>query len=174
MVSFKGAHFIRDIILTSVRWYLAYSFSDRQVKELMQERGVAVDHATINRWILKYSPQLEEAFHCRKRPVWLSWRMDEKYLTVRGQWRDLYRAVDKTGHTIDFLLTEQRDERAAMCFLTKAIRRHKVPEKSMIDGSEANAAAIKRYNAKYGTAMIIRQVRYLNNVIIWWNKTIGP
>jgi putative transposase len=165
MVSFKGAHFAKDIILTCVRWYVAYPLSYRQIEELMQERGVAVDHATINRWVLKYSPQLEEAFHRRKRPVWLSWRMDETYIKVRGQWRYLYRAVDKTGHTIDFLLTEQRDERAAMCFLTKAIRRHKVPEKITSDGSEANAAAIKRYNAKYGTAMIIRQVRYLNNVV---------
>jgi putative transposase len=77
MVSFKGAHFVRDIILTCVRWYVAYPLSYRQVEELMEERGVSVDHATINRWVLKYSPQLEEAFHHRKRPVWISWRMDE-------------------------------------------------------------------------------------------------
>jgi putative transposase len=72
MVSFKGAHFIKDIILTCVRWYLAYPLSYRQVEELMEERGVSIDHATIQRWVLKYSPPLQEAFHRRKRPVWRS------------------------------------------------------------------------------------------------------
>jgi len=164
-VSFKGAHFPQDMILTGVRWYVAYPLSTRQVEELMRERGVHVDHATINWWVIKYSPQLEEAFHRRKRPVWVSWRMDETYIRVKGQWYDLYRAVDKTGQTIDFLLTEQRDERAATRFLTKAIRRHGVPETITIDGSEANAAAIRGYNTEHGTAIIIRQVKYLNNVV---------
>src|SRR5437667_1427275 len=79
--------------------------------------------------------------------------------------RYLYRAVDKTGQTIDFLLTEQRDEQAATRFLTKAIRRHGVPEKITIDGSEANAAAIRSYNREHGTAIMIRQVKYLNNIV---------
>jgi putative transposase len=165
MISIKGTDFVKDIILTCVPWYLAYPLSDCQVEELMEKRGVSVDHATINRWVLKYSPQLEAAFHGRKRPVWLSWRMDETYIKVKGQWRYLYRAVDKTGQTIDFLLTEQRDERAAMRFLTKAIRRHGVPEKITIDGSEANASAIRSYNEAHGTAISIRQVKYLNNVV---------
>jgi putative transposase len=165
MVNFKGAHFQKDIILICVRWYAAYPLSYRQLEEMMQERGVSVDHATINRWVLKYSPQLEAAFHRRKRPVWLSWRMDETYIKVKGQWRYLYRVVDKTGQTIDFLLTEQRDEQAATRFLIKAIRRHGVPEKITIDGSEANAAAINSYNAEHGTAIIIRQVKYLNNMV---------
>jgi transposase-like protein len=163
MVSFKGAHFVKDIILTCVRWYLAYPLSTRHVEELMQERGVSVDHATVNRWVVKYSPQLEEVFHRRKRLVWISWHLDETYIKVKGQWRYLYRAVDKYGQTIDLLLTEQRDEWAAMRFLTKAIRRHGVPEKITIDGSEANAAAIRSYNEAHGTAIIIRQVKYLNN-----------
>jgi putative transposase len=79
MVSFKGAHFEWDIILTCVRWYPAYPLSYRQLEELMQERGVSVDHSTINRWVVKYSPELEAAFHRRKRPVWLSWRMGGVY-----------------------------------------------------------------------------------------------
>jgi putative transposase len=156
MVSFKGAHFVRDIILTCVRRYLAYPLSYRQVEELMQERGVTVDHATINRWVLKYAPSLEEAFQHRKRPVW---HMDETYIRVKGEWRYLYRAVDKTGQTIDFLLTEHRDTEAALRFLTQAIRRHGVPETITIDGSEANEAAIKRYNEEHGTHIIIRQVK---------------
>jgi putative transposase len=105
MVRFKGAHFPKDIILVCVRWYVTYPLSYRQVEELMQERVVSVDHATINRWVLKYSPQLEAAFHRRKRPVWFSWRMDETYIKINGQWYYLYRAVDKMNQTIDFLLT---------------------------------------------------------------------
>jgi putative transposase len=75
MVSFKRAHFAQDIILTRVRWYVAYALSYRQLEELRQERGVCVDHSTIHRWALKYAPQIEEAFQRRKRSVWLSWRM---------------------------------------------------------------------------------------------------
>ena len=83
-ISFKGAHFPQDIML-------------------MAECGVRLDHATIQRWVVKYSPLLEEALHRRKRPVWVSWRLDETYIRVKGQWRYLYRAVDKYGQTIDFL-----------------------------------------------------------------------
>jgi putative transposase len=164
-VSFKGAHFPQDIILTCIRWYVAYPLSYRHVEELMQERRVSVDHTTVNRWVVKYSPPLEAAFHRHKRPVWLSWRLDETYIRVKGEWRYLYRAVDTPGQTIDFLLTKERDERAAMRFLTKAIRRHGVPETITIDGSAANDAAIRNYNQEHGTAMAIRQVKYLNNVV---------
>jgi putative transposase len=83
----QGCPFPKDIILTCVRWYVAYPLSYRHVEELIRERGVAVDHATVNRWVVKYSLQLEAAFHRRKRPIWLSWRMDEMYLKVKGQWR---------------------------------------------------------------------------------------
>src|SRR3989442_11582401 len=164
-ISFKGAHFPQDIILMGVRWYVAYPLSTRHVEELMEERGVHVDHSTVNRWVIKYSPQLEEAFHRRKRPVWVSWRMDETDIKIKGTWYYLYRAVDKQGQTIDFLLTEHRDEHAAKRFLTKAIRRHGVPEKITIDGSAANEAAIKRYNEEHGTAIEIRKVKYLNNIV---------
>ena len=165
-ISFKGAHFPPEVILMGVRWYLAYPLSTRHVEELMAERGVEVDHATINRWVIKYSPLLEEAFHRRKRPVWMSWRLDETYIKVKGVWHYLYRAVDKDGKTIDFLLTEHRDEQAAKRFLTKAIRRHGgVPEKITIDGSAANEAAIKSYNEEHGTAIVIRKTKYLNNIV---------
>ena len=91
--------------------------------------------------------------------------MDETYVKVKGQWRYLYRAVDKYGATIDFLLTAHRDKAAALRFLKKAIGRHGVPETITIDGSDANEAAIKSYNQEYGTAIAIRQVKYLNNVV---------
>ncbi len=131
----------------------------------MEERGVDVDHSTINRWTIKYSPLLEEAFHRRKRPVWVSWRMDETYIKVKGQWRYLYRAVDKHGQTIDFLLTEHRDKEAALRFLKKAIRRNGLPETITLDGSDANAAAIKSYNEEHGTTIVIRKTKYLNNIV---------
>jgi putative transposase len=84
---------------------------------------------------------------------------------VKGEWRDLYCAVDTHGQTLDVLLTEQRDQKAALCFLKQAICRHGVPEKITLDGREANVAAIKRCNEEFGTAIIIRQVKYLNNTI---------
>jgi putative transposase len=140
-ISFKGAHFAKEVILMGVCWYVAYPLSTRHVEELM-----------------------EEAFHRRKRPIWVSWRMDETYIRVKGQWRYLYRAVDKHGDTIDFLLTEHRDKEAALRFLKKAIRRNGLPETITIDGSEANEAAIKRYNEEHGTTIAIRQVKYLNNI----------
>jgi putative transposase len=90
--------------------------------------------------------------------------MDETDIKIKGTGYYLYRAVDKQGKTIDFLLTEHRDEQAAKRFLTKAIRRHGVPEKSTIDGSAANEAAIKRDNEDHGTAIIIRKIKYLNNI----------
>jgi putative transposase len=164
-IRFKGAHFPPEVILMGIRWYVAYPLSTRHVEELMEERGVEVDHATINRWVIKYSPQLEDAFHCRKRPVWISWRLDETYIRVKGKWRYLYRAVDKHGQTIDFLLTEHRDQEAALRFLKKAIRRHGVPESITIDGSNAHEAAIKSYNQEHGTAIKIRQIKYLNNIV---------
>jgi putative transposase len=148
-----------------VRWYVASPLSYRHVEALMEERGVPVDHATIQRWVVKYSPQLEDALHRRKRPVWVSWRMDETSMRVQGQGYDLYRAVDKQGQTMDLLLTAHRDEEAALRLLTKAIRRHGVPETISIDGSAAHEAAIKRYNAKHGTAIAIRQVQYLNHIV---------
>jgi putative transposase len=164
-ISFKGAHFPHDIILMGVRWYVAYPLSYRHVEDLMEERGVPVDHAPIQRWVVQYSPLLEEAFHRRKRSVWVSWRMDETYSKVKGQWDYLSRAVDKHGQTIDFLLTEHRDKEAALRFLKKAIRRNGLPETMTIDGSDANEAAIKSYNEAHGTTIRIRQGKYLNNIV---------
>ncbi len=161
----QGAHFPQDIIVMGVRWYLAYPLSYGHVEELMEARGVFLDHATIQRWVVKYSPVLAQAFHRRKRPVWVSWRMDEPSIKIKGQWYSLARAVDKTGQTIDFRLTEHRNEQAALRFLKKTIRRHGVPEKITIDGSAANDAAIKTYNATHGTAIETRKREYLNNII---------
>jgi putative transposase len=144
---------------------VAYPLSDRQREELMQERGVAVDPSTINRWGLQYSPQLAAAFHRRKRLVSRSWRLDATYIRVRGRWRYLYRAVDKTGQTIASPLTTQRNRDAASRFLRPAIPRHGLPETVTIGGSGANAAAIQHYNTEHRATIVLRQVRSLNNVV---------
>jgi transposase-like protein len=135
------------------------------VEELMQERGVSVAHSTVNRGVITYRSQLGEACHWRKRPVWVSWRLDETYMKVQGEGRYLYRAVDKQGQTIDFLLTAHRDKAAVLRFLKQAIRHTGFPETSTIDSSEANAAAIKGCNAAYGTHLISRPVHYVNNMV---------
>jgi transposase-like protein len=165
MIEFKGSHFEREVILWGVRWYVAYPISYRQLEEMMEERGVEVDHATLNRWVVKYVPLLDQQFCARKRAVGLSWRMDETYVKVKGSWKYLYRAVDKAGGTVDFLLTAKRDRKAALRFLRKAIGRHGVPEKITIDKSGANTAAIESYNAEREMDIEIRQIKYLNNIV---------
>ena len=165
MIDFKGSQFERDIILWAVRWYVAYPISYRQREEMMVERGVEVDHSSLNRWVLNYTPPLEVAFRQRKPPVGISWRLDETYLSVKGQWKYLYRAVDKAGHTVDFLLTAKRDRRAAGRFLRQAIDQSGVPEKITIDKSGANTAAIEDYNVDHDLNIELRQVKYLNNIV---------
>ena len=121
-IAFKGSHFERDVILWGVRCDVAYPISYRQIEEMMGERGLEVDHSTLHRWVLKYVPALEKAFLARKRPVGGSWRMDETYVKIKGTLKYLYRAVDKTGATVDFLLTATRDRKAALRFLRKRHR----------------------------------------------------
>jgi putative transposase len=164
-MDFKGSHFEREIILWGVRWYVAYPLSYRMLEEMMKERGVEVDHATLQRWVVKYTPQIVKAFGKRKRPIGGSWRMDETYIRVKGQWKYLYRAVDKAGNTVDFLLTAKRDRKAAARFLRKAIDQNGTPAKITIDKSAANNAAIEDYNAEHDSNIEIRQIKYLNNIV---------
>ena len=165
MIDFKGSHFEREIILWGVRWYVAYPISYRQLEEMMEERGVEVDHSTLNRWVRKYAPEVEKQFRRRTRPVGTSWRMDETYVRVKGQWKYLYRAVDKEGQTVDFLLTARRNHAAAKRFLRQAIGSQSLPEKVTVDKRGANKAALESYNAEHDTAIEIRQSKYLNNVV---------
>lgn len=94
---FKRLHCPFDVMLLRVRWYVAYPLSLRHLEEMMEERGLSVDHSTVYRWALKMLPRLEKAFPCRKRPVGGSWRMDETYVKIGKEWKYLYRAVDKGG-----------------------------------------------------------------------------
>ncbi|MBM1173432.1 IS6 family transposase [Microvirga arabica] len=139
---FKGRHFDRSIILLCVRWYLAYNLSLRNLEEMMAERGVEVDHATVGRWVVRYSPELLERFNRRKRPVTGRWHLDETYIKVRGCWMYLYRAIDSNGDTVEFWFSEKRNLTAAKRFLSKALKRHGRPERIVIDGSQTNREAI--------------------------------
>jgi putative transposase len=165
MIDIEGSQVEREIILWGVRWYVAYPISYRQLEEMMGERGVAVDHSTLNRWAIKYAPEFEKVFRRHHQPVGRSWRLDETYVKIKGKWAYRYRAVDKEGHTIAFLLTPTRDREAAEAFLGKAIRSQGLPEKITIDKSGSNTAAIKHYNQIHKTAMVIRHSKYLNNIV---------
>ncbi|MEW5559308.1 IS6 family transposase [Enterobacter asburiae] len=160
-------HYPTDVIAQCVRWYLAYSLSLRNLEEMMAERGVAVDHSTLHRWVIRLVPLLDKAFRRHKRAAGRRWRMDETYIRVRGQWKYLYRAVDTDGQTIDFLLTAKRDAAAALRFFRKAIRHHGEPEVVTIDKSGANTAALTTLNTGKSAdeSIRIRQSKYLSNLI---------
>jgi transposase-like protein len=165
VISFKGRHFQRGMILQSVRWYLAYGLSYRDIEEIMQERGFDVDHSTIHRWVIQYAPLLEQMFRQIKRKPSGRWRLDETYIKVKGQWKYYYRAVDRNGDTVDFLLTARRDKKAALRYLKKAIDSSGKPSLINIDKSGANTAAIKQYNADESRRIKIRRCKYLNNIV---------
>jgi transposase-like protein len=165
MQTTKRLRFPMEMILVCIRWYAAYPLSCRHLEEMMEERGVAVDHSSINRWTIQFLPILEKVFRRHKRPVGTSWRMDETYIKIKGVWKYLYRAVDKDGKTIDFLLTAKRDKAAAMRFFDKAMQASGIPEKVMMDKSGANKAAIDQINESMEVPMIIRQIKYLNNIV---------
>lgn len=175
MISFKWKHFKRDIILMVVRWYIGYSLSYRDVEELAMERGLKVDHSTMKRWVIEYSPQMEAMFRKQhKPPISSSWRMDETYINVKGQWMYLYRVIDKKGDTIDFMLSDKRDELAAQAFFNKAIVSNGLPEKVTMDKSGANKASMDTISLHLALLFImsgmffqihVRQIKYLNNIV---------
>jgi len=165
MLNTKGMRFPIDVILMCIRWYAAYPLSYRHLEEMMEERGVHVDHSTINRWAIRFLPLLEKVLRKHKHPVGLSWRMDETYIKVNGQWKYLYRAVDKAGKTIDFLLTAKRDKKAAMRFFEKAMKANGIPEKVTMDKSGANKSAVDQIVADKDIVVEVRQIKYLNNIV---------
>jgi putative transposase len=171
MLSFKGRHFPKAVILMVVRWYVAYALSYRDIEELMNERGVNVDHATVQRWVVEYSPQLMEQARKVIKSSADSWRMDETYIKVKGEWVYLYRAVDKLGNTIDFMLSKKRDKPAATRFFTQAIGHAGLPEKVAIDKSGANLAGLNAINIQlaalecFARLITIYQSKYLNHIV---------
>jgi len=164
---FRGRHFDLTIIVLCVRWYITYKLSYRDLVEMMAERGVAVSHTTILRWVQRYVPEFEKRWNCHARPVGTSWRVDETYIRVRGRWTYLYRAVDRRGLTVDFLLSEHRDISAAKQFFTRAIERHGAPERITLDGYPATHSAVAELK-KSGMLRLetkVRTSKYLNNLV---------
>ncbi len=135
--AFRRLHYPVNVIAQCVRWYLAYALSLRNLEEMMAERGIAVDHSTLHRWVIRLVPLLDKAFRRHKRSVGRRQCMDETYIKIKGQWKYLYRAVGTSGQTIDFLLTAKRDTTAALRFFRKAIRYHGKPEVVTIDKNGA-------------------------------------
>jgi putative transposase len=164
MLTTKRMRFPIDVVLVCIRWYAAYPLSYRHLEEMMEERGVLVDHSTINRWAIRFLPLLERVFRNHKHAVGNSWRMDETYIKVKGAWKYLYRAVDKQGKTVDFLLTAKRDASAAKRFFDQAMRHSEVPGTVTMDKSGANQAALDQLNTEREIPIEIRQVKYLNNI----------
>ena len=105
---YRGRRFEAEIIELCVRWYITYRLSYRDLVAMMAERGLPVSHTTILRWVIRYVPEFEKRWGRWARGVHSSWRVDETYICVRGKWHYLYRAVDKRGKTVDFLLRPDR------------------------------------------------------------------
>jgi len=167
---FKHKQFEGDFILLCVRWYLKYTLSSRDLKDIMLERGYKVCHSSIIRWVHEYSPLIAQKIKKHLKMTNDSWRVDETYIKVKGKWKYLYRAVDSNGETIDFLLTAKRDKKAAKRFFNKVLKSSSsvIPRTITIDKSGANLSAIKeikRENLEILKELEIRQNKYLNNIV---------
>ncbi|MBA3920235.1 MAG: IS6 family transposase [Nostocaceae cyanobacterium] len=164
---FKWRHFQAEIILLNVRWYCRYALSYRDLEEMMAERGIEVDHSTINRWVLKYAPELDKRIRPHLRSTNDSWKVDETYIKVKGRWQYLYRAVDSQGNTLDFLLSAKRDAKAAERFLRKTLKAAHTQEPRVInvDKNAAYPPAVEQLQAdeQLPKTTQLRQVKYLNN-----------
>ncbi|WP_460275859.1 IS6 family transposase [Celeribacter sp. ULVN23_4] len=170
MIDFKGAQYPTPVILYAVFFYVRYGMSYRDLEKIMADRGVIVGHSTLNRWVVRYAPQIAANAQAKKRPTAISWPMDETYIKVKGKWTYLYRAVDRDGNTLDFMLSERRNTAAARRFFKQAIATNGVPDRFVIDKSGANITGLERVNVllKFtGTGQIITvlQIKYLNNII---------
>ena len=166
---FKWRHYESEIILLCVRWYLRYALSYRDLEEMMNERDLSVDHTTIYRWVQAYAPELEKRIRPHLRLTNDSYRVDETYIKVKGAWKYLYRAVDSTGQTIDFMLSARRDKRAAKRFFRKMLKlpQHPSPRVINVDQNKAYPPAVEELK-KEGVLPVtsqLRQCKYLNNIV---------
>ena len=166
---FKWRQTAPELILCAVRWYLRYSLSLRDVEELFAERGLEADHTTIWRWVQRYGPELEQRLRPQLKPTNQSWRVDETYIRVQGRWCYLYRAIDSTGATIDFLLSALRDAAAAKRLFRQALSDSSHPQPRVINTDQARlyGAAIAAVKAE-GTLRRRcrhRPVQYLNSSV---------
>ncbi|WP_431854113.1 IS6 family transposase [Azospirillum sp.] len=166
---FKGRQFTAEVILWAVRWYLQFPISYRDLERMLADRGVAVDHTTLFRWIQAYAPELDKRLRPHLRLTTGSWRVDETYVKVKGRWMYLYRAVDARGQTIDFLFSAKRDAAAARRFFRKALKQaHTVnPRTLTVDKNAAYPSACKamKKSGELWRFTKLRQVKYLNNIV---------
>lgn len=167
--AFKWKHYQPEMIMLTVRWYLRYNLSFRDLVEMMEERGLSVAHTTIMRWVHQYAPELDKRIRRHLKKTNDSWRVDETYVKVKGQWMYLYRAVDSEGNTIDFYLSKTRDHQAAKRFFKKALRSFHVsnPRVITVDKNPAYPVAIEKLKGKKKMPEDIqtRQIKYLNNMV---------
>lgn len=156
-----------SVIMLFVYMKCRFSLSYRDLEEMMMIRGAKIDHATLQRWVKRFVSLIDKRVRRRKRPVNGSWRMDETYIKLNGKWIYLYRAVDKFGDTIDFLLRARRDAVAAKAFFRKAFRENGHPDKVTVDKSGSNKAALDSFNKdlEEDKRFEIRQKKYLNNIV---------
>lgn len=166
---FKWRHYQGAVILLCVRWYLRYGLSYRDLAEVMAERGLTLSHTTIFRWVQAYAPELERRVRRHLKASNDSWRVDETYIKVRGKWLYLYRAVDSTGQTIDFLLTQTRSKRAARRFFRRALAQPNATDPRVIttDQNAAFPGAIDDMKAEGLVSKVARHrtSKYLNNIV---------
>lgn len=166
---FKWRHFEGEIILLCVRWYLRYALSYRDLEEMMQERGLSVDHTTVYRWVQQYAPELDKRCRPHLKPTTNSYRVDETCIKVKGHWKYLYRAVDSEGHTLDFLLNAKRAAQAAKRFFRKVLNASHTatPRVITVDQNAAYPSAFGdlRHEGRLPDTCSLRQSKYLNNII---------
>jgi transposase-like protein len=165
---FEGRHFDREIIVLCVRWYLRFKLSFRDLVEMMAERNLSMAHTTIMRWVHHYAPEFERRWNRFARPAGQSWRVDETYVKIRGQWVYLYRAVDRAGKTVDFRLSSRRDVAAAKAFFRKAVKTQgSTPTTITLDRYAASHRAVREMQADGQLAAVtkLRSSKYLNNLI---------
>jgi transposase-like protein len=165
---FKGRHFEREIIVLCVRWYLRFKLSLRDLVEMMAERGLALAHTTIMRWVQRFVPEFEKRWNRFALKAGRSWRVDETYVKIRGKWTYLYRAVDREGQTVDFRLSANRDVKAAKAFFRKALETQGRPPASItLDGYAASHRAVRELpdQSPRWKDTRLRSSRYLNNMV---------
>ena len=166
---FKWKHYQPNIILLTVSWYLRYNLSFRDLVEMMEERGLFLAHTIIMRWVHQYGPEFDKRIRRHLKQTNNSWRVDETYIKVKGQWMYLYRAVDSEGNTIDFYLSKSRNHKAAKRFFKKALRSFHVskPRIITVDKNPVYPIAIEQLKKekRIPTGTKIRRIKYLNNIV---------
>ena len=164
---FKGFCSSPELIMLFVYMKCRFSLSYRELEEIAHIKGAAIDHSTLQRWVVKFAPLIDKQVRKRKKPVGKSWRMDETYIKLNGKWIYLYRAVDSLGNTIEFLLRKHRDKAAAKAFFRKALKNNNCPEKITIDKSGSNISALNSVNNDLSEdkKIEVRQIKYLNNIV---------